>query len=324
MPRCFNPRTIALTRPIQRTGEMLTHVNVPCGKCGNCIIRRRMEWCFRMEQEMKDSKTAYFVTLTYDPENVVWDKYGNMVLVKTSLDSKRFFRQRKGLSIVPDKYLRKMKMKEHGWRDDSAQGYIKRLRIAQERCKEVVWESFYNMWLPNDKMKYYLVGEYGEQFGRPHLHMIIFNGTRKLIDECWGFGDVQVKKCTVETIAYCTKYMDKWKDKKQDWKKPREFNIQSEGLGKKFVDRMADFYKKNLEINFCINGQGVRIPMPRYYRYKMLNSDELDSQIGIINREVKRVEAEGIYKYGLDGWNKKKKSEEEVVRIKMKGRKREM
>jgi len=324
MARCFNPRTIALVKPIERTGEILTHVNVPCGRCGNCIIRRRMEWCFRMEEEMKVSKIAYFVTLTYDPENVVWDKYGNMVLVKTSLDSKRFFRQRKGLSEVPDKYLRKMKMKDHGWRDNSAQGYIKRLRITQERCKSVLWEHFYNSLLPSDKMKYFLVGEYGERFGRPHLHMIVFNGCRKLIDECWGFGDVQVKECTSETIAYCTKYMDKWRDKKQDWSKPKEFNVQSEGLGKAFAERMAKFYKENLEINFCMNGKGIMIPMPRYLRYKMLSEYEIDTQIGIINKTMKKLEAEEMRRYGAEEYHRRKKREEEVVRVKMKGRKRDM
>lgn len=324
MARCFNPRTIRLRKPIERTGEMLTHVNVPCGVCGNCIIRRRMEWCFRMEEELRFSKTAYFVTLTYDPESVVWDKYGNMVLVKTSLDSKRFFRQRKGLSDVPDKYLRKMKMKEHGWRDDSAQGYIKRLRIKQERCKTIEWETFVNGWCPGDRMKYYLVGEYGERFGRPHLHMIVFNGCRKFIEETWGFGDVQVKKCTSETIAYCTKYMDKWKDKKQDWRKPKEFNVQSEGLGKSFVDRMMIFYKNNLEINYCMNSKGIMIPMPRYFRYKMLNEYELDTQIGIINRTMKEIERSEIERYGLDEFNRLKNREEEHVRVKMKGKKREM
>lgn len=39
---------------------------VPCGKCIPCLQTKRMQWSFRIEQEMKVSRTAYFVTLTYD------------------------------------------------------------------------------------------------------------------------------------------------------------------------------------------------------------------------------------------------------------------
>lgn len=43
---------------------------VPCGKCLACLSNRRNDWAFRLEQEYKVSKSAYFVTLTYDRLNL--------------------------------------------------------------------------------------------------------------------------------------------------------------------------------------------------------------------------------------------------------------
>jgi len=43
---------------------------VPCGKCPKCKRKRQSEWVFRLQQEQKVSKTASFITLTYDDENL--------------------------------------------------------------------------------------------------------------------------------------------------------------------------------------------------------------------------------------------------------------
>ena len=306
MPECFKPRTIKLDRPIERTGELLMYVDVPCGKCANCIKRRRMEWCFRMEEELRVSKNAYFLTLTYDRDNVPYDKYGNMVLVKTTLDSKKFARQRARLPEVKDKYLRKMKLKELNWFDDSGQGFIKRLRSIAKRDKDVKREHFLHGLNKNDKLVFFLVGEYGERFGRPHFHAIVYNCCIAHVKDAWPFGEVHYKPATSEMIAYCTKYMDKWKDKKQDWRKPSEFNLQSQGIGISFVERMMNFYKANLDVNFLINRNGVKVPLPRYYRYKMLNEQEIDEQILYISGELKRLKDDEIRKVGESFYYQKK------------------
>lgn len=46
---------------------------LPCGKCLVCLQSKRNDWAFRLQNEHKASKSAHFVTLTYDrkhlPEN---------------------------------------------------------------------------------------------------------------------------------------------------------------------------------------------------------------------------------------------------------------
>lgn len=44
-------------------------VSVPCGKCIPCLMAKRQEWSFRLEQEFKYSHGAMFVTLTYDQKH---------------------------------------------------------------------------------------------------------------------------------------------------------------------------------------------------------------------------------------------------------------
>lgn len=43
---------------------------VPCGKCINCIQRKRAEWSFRLLQELKISQKSTFLTLTYNENSI--------------------------------------------------------------------------------------------------------------------------------------------------------------------------------------------------------------------------------------------------------------
>lgn len=65
--KCISPKLIWPHRSIewQDTHEEYP-VRVPCGKCLACLSNKRSEWAFRLEQEHKFSKSALFITLTYD------------------------------------------------------------------------------------------------------------------------------------------------------------------------------------------------------------------------------------------------------------------
>lgn len=58
-------------------------VPVPCGRCPNCKKRRVDEWAFRLMQEYKRSTSAYFITFTYNNENVPITENGFMTLDKS-------------------------------------------------------------------------------------------------------------------------------------------------------------------------------------------------------------------------------------------------
>lgn len=55
--------------PIAKDGRLL-YVNVPCGKCWECMKRKASQWRIRLEQEHKNNKNAIFVTLTLSDESL--------------------------------------------------------------------------------------------------------------------------------------------------------------------------------------------------------------------------------------------------------------
>lgn len=62
----------------EHEGEIL---DLPCGKCYECLLNRVNGWSFRLQQEAQLSTSALFVTLTY--ENPPLTKNGFMTIDKT-------------------------------------------------------------------------------------------------------------------------------------------------------------------------------------------------------------------------------------------------
>lgn len=63
---CYAP--IYIVDPVYSDGKH--YMPVPCGKCAGCLTASRLQWAFRLRQEMRDSVECHFVTLTYDDEHV--------------------------------------------------------------------------------------------------------------------------------------------------------------------------------------------------------------------------------------------------------------
>lgn len=43
---------------------------IPCGKCALCLAKKRREWSTRLNIELENSISAYFITLTYSDEHL--------------------------------------------------------------------------------------------------------------------------------------------------------------------------------------------------------------------------------------------------------------
>lgn len=86
---------------------------VPCGKCNFCLENRRNDWCFRLGVELKNSVTAYFITLTYNDDTVPISDQGVKTLSKRDLQL--FFKKlRKKQSQVSSLKLRYFMAGEYG------------------------------------------------------------------------------------------------------------------------------------------------------------------------------------------------------------------
>ena len=81
MAACLQPISI----PNPKTKDRRDRITVPCGHCVSCLQRRSNGWSMRLEEEMKVSTSAFFVTLTYDENHIPINEYGNYTLVKKDL-----------------------------------------------------------------------------------------------------------------------------------------------------------------------------------------------------------------------------------------------
>jgi hypothetical protein len=116
------------------------------------------------------------------------------------------------------------------------------------------------------RVKYFACGEYGEKFGRPHYHAIVFGLS---VDDvsyfraAWGNGHVESGTVTYESARYVADYLGKKEvgPSRYGGREP-PFQVQSQGLGKRFV---ADNKRQLLEFG-SLTLQGVRVGLPRYYR----------------------------------------------------------
>lgn len=62
-------------------------MQVPCGKCVACLSNRRNEWSYRLEQELKRSVSAFFITLTYEDGKSPLSSNGIPQLLKYDLQT---------------------------------------------------------------------------------------------------------------------------------------------------------------------------------------------------------------------------------------------
>lgn len=214
------------------TGDWMTF---PCGKCPDCCARRASGWSFRLVQQGRVSKSAMFVTLTYNWSHLEFSKNGFKSLNKVTL-----------------------------------QCFFKRLRKRY----------------PAKTIKYYAVGEYGGQRGRPHYHIILFNADQNGVVQSWRdndgnpIGDVHFGDVREASIGYVLKYISKDRRRRKHARDDRmpEFATMSKGLGLNYISpAIVRWHKEDLlERMYCVvpNSGGKKISMPRYYKDKIYSRTE--------------------------------------------------
>ena len=169
---------------------------------------------------------------------------------------------------------------------EDIQGFFKRLRSR----------------IAPQTLRYIQVGEYGEQFGRPHHHVVLFGyrpsdlscvcgGTYPLfaspfIADVWGHGHVTVGDVSPDSLAYVCRYTLKklGVDKRvYDGRKP-EFITMSRrpGIGQAWLDQFSSEVARDGTV--LLNGHEVRAP--RYYDNFLEN---LDRKILV---DIKKIRAQ--------------------------------
>lgn len=175
-------------------------------------------------------------------------------------------------------------------------------------CKDDVQRFFKRLRkLTKEKIKYFIVGEYGTQKMRPHYHIILFNANREMIARAWAkdgreLGSIFIGDVSEASIGYTLKYMQKpgkipihQNDDRQ-----KEFQLMSKGLGKSYLtQKMIKWHKDDLEQRMYIPMKdGKKIAMPRYYKDKMYSESEKNRIARRMERVGEELESELHKKYG--------------------------
>lgn len=99
-------------------------------------------------------------------------------------------------------------------------------QLSPDDHTEFVNKLKLRLWRKKRKMRYYMCGEYGEKFARPHFHYLIFgyafpdrvhwkthNGSDYYrsdeLESIWRYGHAAIGNLTFETAAYTARYVNK-------------------------------------------------------------------------------------------------------------------
>lgn len=171
-----------------------------------------------------------------------------------------------------------------------------------------------------EKIRFYMCGEYGEKFDRPHYHACLFGidfedkkyfkktekghslYTSEILEEVWGKGHCLIGQLTYETAAYTARYIMKKingqlqkehyekidKETGEITNRTPEFNKMSlkPGIGAGWLEK----YKNDAypEGEIIINGKKTRTP--RYYDKKYKKTDPDNYEVMQWEREKRGIE----------------------------------
>ncbi len=255
---CLSP--ISLIQKDKKTG-IYKRVSVPCSKCAACLQRKRNDWAFRNEQEFKHSYTAYFVTMTYDDDHLLYKKvlpgkyYRNeMDLLGTLVKIPADLTQEVEIPVFDDKR--------------EIQLFLKRLRKMCEPCRD---------------LRYFLVSEYGSETLRPHFHFLLYNFPGDAdtlvatLEKLWDKGFIYVGDVTKASISYVCKYLLGVSYLPSYF--PPCYMLCSKGIGKQYLtDAMVYYHRRRIQA-YAIQEDGSRRNLPRYLRTKIFDNTEFEDYL---------------------------------------------
>lgn len=256
-----------------------SYEQIPCQKCWACQLNYSAEWATRIMLEAKKYDHNYFVTLTYDDENVpILEKIEyeeNYKMYGETIETKKIELENDGTwgySLAPN----------------HMKTFLNSLRKYFERKG-------------HKGVKYFYCGEYGETTHRPHYHIILLNCPLDInqfhdfhvdgkffkarwksreLEKLWKKGIVDVAECEWSCIAYvaryCTKKLDYSGDKRVYLNKGLipEYVRMSKGIGFDYFRQHKDeIYKNDEMIMKTVKGNTGSFKPPKAFDRKLKEMD---------------------------------------------------
>lgn len=211
--KCFNPLVLRDPRgyPYQ----------VPCGKCIACQNNKRSSLSLKLRLEEYTSKYCYFLTLTYDDEHLPLFSLGRDTCATEFIRVYPYSERLLSDSLISDfcsdfyefdnEFIDKMDYYsdfvlnyERMYRKHCAYGhglyallYYRDIQLFLKRIRKHIFKYY------GEKIRFYVIGEYGTKSLRPHWHCLLFFNSSKLsqaFEDCENVGTT-ARKC------YCPRFL---------------------------------------------------------------------------------------------------------------------
>lgn len=219
--KCLHP--VRITNPT--TQEKLL---VPCGRCQACVKHKCDVMSLKCKLESLSSKFCYFIGLSYNQNHVprsffyydsTEDRY--LLINKTPRLGKGLIVSRSDntdeeIQLLVNKFNLKGCMPCLSKRD--IQLFLKRLRkyICQYESKRLQIKIS-EVPKENTRIRYYIVGEYGNVHYRPHYHMLLWFENEeictylyKALRKAWTFGYIKFEKSLGKCANYAAGYVNSY------------------------------------------------------------------------------------------------------------------
>lgn len=314
---CFKP--IAAVQPFPGAqpllyGPVKTHghlrpihgrIDLPCNDCIGCFRRTSLEWACRCVHEAQMHRYNAYITLTYDDEHLPENN---------SLQHRDYVLFMKALRNQIARHNQNLLLSPPPLRGARAGGKSKLKTILSNYLQENINDASgapqkaVAHLLPSE-IKFYMAGEYGELYGRPHYHSLLFGvdfadktylGKTKAgekiyrsytLEKLWPYGYSSIGAVTFNSAAYISRYIMKKRrgdgntenyeildlETGEIYIKKKEYNCMSraEGIGKAWLEEFKpDVYTRDR----VITKTGRELRPPRYYDklYKKMDAAHLE------------------------------------------------
>lgn len=234
------------------------NLQLPCGQCLGCRTDRASLWAWRAVHEARYHEHNRFITLTYSDDHLPRDG---------ALQPRDLWKLLKDL------------------RNDLAANVRRVAKGRPGRAPDLLGQ----------RLRYLACGEYGENFGRPHYHALLFGvgfGDEEVaakdlyasayLTKRWGKGEVRIGQLTAASAAYTAQYTMKsmgrtYCDADGVVKQGPFLRVSSRpGIGAIWVEEFAP----DLQHAYMIV-DGAKRRIPRYYKKK------LDDVYPVLAEEIK-------------------------------------
>ena len=238
--KCFNPLVLHDPKgyPFQ----------IPCGRCVACQNNKRSSLSLKLRLEEYTSKYCYFVTLTYDDEHLPLFSVGSDSLAQDFLRIYPYTERLRNDSLISDfcsdfydydnDFIDKMDyycsfvlQYEQRYGKSCVYGhglyallYYRDVQLFLKRIRKHILKYY------GEKIRFYIIGEYGTKSLRPHWHCLFFFDSSPLsqaFEDCvnvgttkrecwcprflrpfWEFGIIDSKRTNGEAYNYVSSYVN--------------------------------------------------------------------------------------------------------------------